>query len=41
MSVSKKLPRPLKIAIPLQSKLDSSFVAAFAFLLAAVVGFQA
>ena len=36
-----EIPRHLKIVIPLQSQLDSSFVAAFAFLLTAVGGFQA
>ena len=36
-----EIPRHLKIVIPLQSQLDSSFITAFAFLLAAVGGFQA
>ena len=34
-------PRHPKIVISLQSQLDSSFITAFAFLLAAIVGFQA
>ena len=36
-----EIPRHLKIVIPLQSEFDSSFITAFAFLLAAVGGFQA
>ena len=36
-----EIPRHLKTVIPLQSQLDSSFTAAFAFLLADVGGFQA
>ena len=35
------IPRHLKTVIPLQSQLDSSLITAFAFLLAAVGGFQA
>ena len=36
-----EIPRHPKIVISLQSQLDSSFTTAFAFLLAAIVGFQA
>ena len=36
-----EIPRHLKDVTPLQSQLDSSFITAFAFLLAAVGGFQA
>ena len=36
-----EIPRHLKTVIPLQSQLDSSFITAFAFLLADVGGFQA
>ena len=36
-----EVPRHPKIVISLQSRLDSSFTTAFAFLLAAIVGFQA
>ena len=36
-----EIPRHPKIVISLQSQLDSSFTTAFAFRLAAIVGFQA